>query len=336
MTDNEHSTGETLELDVGAEAAGLRLDQFLAGSIEDASRSFIKKVIKDGGVFLNGHGVTRPSRHLAENDRVGITLPPPPATDLVGEDIPLDVLFEDSEILVVNKPSGLVVHPAPGHYTGTLVHAVIFRCADFERPTNARDAAALAAIRPGIVHRLDRFTSGVMVVAKTQRAHDRLARQAREHTFDRRYVALVRGEFKEDSGRIDAAIGRSLSDRSRMSVAPVGGRDAITHFDVLERFGIASHIALKLETGRTHQIRVHLRFAGRPILGDPIYGVIDFSGWEIGNELRAALQALDGQALHAELLGIVHPVTGEHMTFRAPPPADFNRVLELLRARAAA
>ena len=323
-------SGTPRAVEVEAAAEGLRLDQFLAGTIEDASRSLIKKVIKDGGVQVNGKGCTRPSQTMHEGYTITVMLPPAPSTDLIGEDIPLDILYEDAELVIVNKPSGLVVHPAPGHATGTLVHAVLFHCPDFKRPMP--DGVAVT-IRPGIVHRLDRFTSGVMVVAKSQRAFDHLSRQAREHTFDRRYLALVRGEFKENSGRITATIGRSLSDRSRMSVTSVRAREAVTRFEVLERFGDASLVALQLETGRTHQIRVHLRFAGRPVLGDPVYGITDFARWDLGASLRTALLALNGQALHAEWLGLEHPVTGKRMQFTSAPPEDFETVLALFRER---
>lgn len=332
---------ETFELEAESGDAGMRLDVFLAGAIEDASRSFLQKVIKDGRVTINEHVVKRPARALAEGDCVRATLPPPPPSELVPENIPLDVLFEDADILVVNKPSGMVVHPAPGHYTGTLVHAVLYHCKDFERPGPQLkgvqgdaefDEGGNVGVRPGIVHRLDRYTSGVMVVAKTQRAFNSLSKQAREHTFDRHYVALVRGEFKEDAGLIDASIGRSLVHRGKMAVTSVKAREAVTRFFVQERFGVASKVKLELETGRTHQIRVHLRFAGRPVLGDPIYGVTVYGGWQIPAGLRAALEALEGQALHAEMLGLEHPVTGERMTFTAPPPEDFQRVLEAMRA----
>lgn len=327
MPEMSSERGETVEVVVEEGEGGLRLDVFLAERIEDASRSFIQKVIKDGRVRVNGQACTRPSRHTDVGDAVRVELPPPTPATLEPEDIPLDILYEDADILVINKPSGLVVHPAPGHYTGTLVHAVLFHCPDFQKPSGDDSGV----IRPGIVHRLDRFTSGVMVVAKTQRAYNSLAKQAREHAFDRRYLALVQGEFKEDSGRIDASIGRSLGRRGKMAVTSVKSREAITRFEVKERFGVASLIALTLETGRTHQIRVHLRFAGRPVLGDPVYGVTDYQNWPVSNDVRKALEGLEGQALHAELLGLEHPTTGKRMMFCAPPPADFLRALQALR-----
>jgi len=262
---------------------------------------------------------------VSTGDTVEVDLPPPPTISLEPQDIPLDILFEDDDVLVVNKPTGLVVHPAPGHYDGTLVNAVLHHCAGTFQRTGEDP------IRPGIVHRLDRDTSGVMVVAKSERGFFSLSRQAREHSFDRRYIALVRGEFQESHGRIDAAIGRSMADRGRMAVTGVRGKEAVTRFEVLERFGDASLIRLELETGRTHQIRVHLRFAGRPMLGDPVYGVTDYSGMHLSEETAAALEALTGQALHAEHLGFEHPATGERMGYTAPAPDDFARALEALR-----
>lgn len=334
MGQDASDSGTRFEDRVTAVHGGLRLDVYLAGTIQDASRSFLKKLIKDGRVTVNTHVCMRPSRTMAPDDLVAVDLPPPPPSELVPEDIPLDILHEDGDILVVNKPSGLVVHPAPGHYTGTLVHAVLHHCRDFQRPTGDLSGHGADPVRPGIIHRLDRFTSGVMVVAKSQRAFNHLAKQASGHRFDRRYLALIRGEFTEDLGRIDATIGRSLSDRGRMTVTSVKSRKAITRFEVLERFGLASLVSLILDTGRTHQIRVHLRFAGHPVLGDPVYGITDFTAWRIGPELRAALKALEGQALHAETLGLEHPVLGERLTFSAPPPPDFQAALELLRTSA--
>jgi len=321
MTDRTEP--EAITTEVAEECAGLRLDVYLAEQIEDASRSFVKKVIKDRRVRVNGSVCKRPARTMAEGDRVSVTLPPPETTDLEPQNIPLDIVHEDADLVVVNKPSGLVVHPAPGHPSGTLVNAVLYHCPDFQHPGEAD--------RPGIVHRLDRDTSGLLVVAKSPRAMTALARQAREHTFDRRYLALVRGEFAETVGVIDAPVGRAIGDRKRMTVTGVKGRDATTRFEVLERFGVASFLALELETGRTHQIRVHLRFAGRPVIGDPTYGVTQFGEWDVPDAVRAALEALEGQALHAERLGFEHPATGERCFFTAPPPADFQAALDALR-----
>lgn len=309
---------------VGEAHERYRLDVYLADEMEDASRSFIKKLIKDGRVTVNGGVCTRPGRTMTAGDKVAVEIPPPPVTDLRPEDIPIEILYEDQDVVVVNKPAGLVVHPAPGHYTGTLLNAILYHCADFQRP--GADPA-----RPGIVHRIDRDTSGVLVIAKTPSAFAALSEQARAHTFDRRYLALVRGEFKETRGRITASIGRSMADPARMAVTGIGGRDAVTRFEVMERFGVASLLSVQLETGRTHQIRVHLRFAGHPILGDPVYGITDYESWKLDPEARAALGALHGQALHAERLGFTHPATGQINTFAAPVPADFMRAVDALR-----
>lgn len=309
----------------GEEHAGLRLDVFLAEAVEDASRSYIKKLIKDKLVTVNGTACTKPAHTVVLGDEIAIDLPPAPSAWPEPEDIPLEILHEDADLVLVNKAPGMVVHPAPGHHTGTLVNAVLFHCPDFQR-------AGGDMTRPGIVHRLDRDTSGVMVVAKNERAFRHLAAQAAAHTFDRRYLCLVRGEFEEHRGRVNANIGRSLSDRGRMAVTGIRAKDAVTNFEVLERFGIASLIALQLETGRTHQIRVHMRFAGRPVLGDPVYGEHEYRNWIIPDELREALKGLTGQALHAERLGVTHPTTGERLTYTAPPPEDFQRALDALRS----
>ncbi|NIA14909.1 MAG: RluA family pseudouridine synthase [Nitrospiraceae bacterium] len=305
-----------------------RLDVYLTNVLDDATRSAIKKFIKGGRVTVNGGVCKRPGRSMTAGDRVSVEVPPPRAELPVAEDIPLDILHEDADVIVVNKPAGLVVHPAPGHYTGTLVNAVLHHCPDFA-------STGSEAERPGIVHRLDRFTSGVMVVAKSPRAFTNLAKQAAAHEFERQYLTLVRGEFPEERGRINASIGRSLRDPARMSVTGINGRDAVTNFRVCERFGVASLVAVRLETGRTHQVRVHMRFAGHPVLGDPAYGVAHFGRWHVSPETRAALEALNGQALHAERLGFTHPATGEMATFTAPPPADFQAALEALRAECA-
>jgi 23S rRNA pseudouridine1911/1915/1917 synthase len=303
---------------------GLRLDVYLAACIEDATRSYLKKLIKEKRIRVNGEVCSRPSQTVHDGYTVTAELPPPPSIALEPQDIPLEILHEDADVLVINKPSGLVVHPAPGHADGTLVNAVLYHCKDFQRPGEDPQ-------RPGIVHRLDQYTSGVMVVAKSARAFASLAVQSSEHTFDRRYLALVQGQFKEDRGRINATVGRSTQDRKRMTVTGIRGKEAVTNFIALERFGVASLVSLELETGRTHQIRVHLRFAGHPVLGDPIYGVTDFKKWPIDIPLRQTLESLNGQALHAEHLGFQHPATSERLHFTAPPPEDFEAALAALR-----
>ncbi len=310
---------------VGEAFERVRLDVYLAELIEDASRSYVQKMIRDKRVQVNSSVVTRPSRSMSAGDHVVVDLPPPRIVTPQPEDIPLEILFEDEHLIILNKPAGLVVHPAPGHETGTLVNALLHHYPGLE-PTGDD------VTRPGIVHRLDRYTSGVMVVAKTRKAYAGLAEQASTHAFDRRYLALVRGEFAENTGRIVASVGRSLSDRKRMAVTGVHGKDAATRFEVLERFGTASLVAAVLETGRTHQVRVHMRFAGHPILGDPTYGVTDFGSMRVGEAATEALKAFKGQALHAELLGIEHPITGERITRTVEPPAEFQRALDALRA----
>ncbi|MBI4556075.1 MAG: RluA family pseudouridine synthase [Candidatus Hydrogenedentes bacterium] len=309
---------------VDTEFEGFRLDVYLAERLEDASRAFLQKLIRDGQVTVNNRTCTRAARSVRAGEHVGVTFPAPPSTALEPENLPLEILFQDADLIVVNKPAGMVVHPAPGNYTGTLLNALLFHCPDF-RPEGRN------ALRPGVVHRIDKYTSGVLVVAKTTAAFISLSKQAREHTFDRRYLAIVAGEFEESGGRVTAAVGRSVADRTRMSVTGVRSREAVTRFEVVERYRVASLLSVTLETGRTHQIRVHLRFTGHPVLGDPVYGVTDFSSWRISPELRTSLEMLQGQALHAERLGFVHPISGDRLTFAAPPRPDFQRVLDALR-----
>ncbi len=314
---------DTARIEVSEAESGTRVDAFIASHLDDVSRAVVQRAVRSERVSINGKLIKRVSRILNTGDEVAIEIPDAPTISIEPEAIPIDIVYEDADLVIVNKPAGLVVHPAPGHATGTLLSAILHHCPDFARPGDD-------PIRPGVVHRLDRDTSGLLVIAKSPIAMTRLSKQARDHSFDRRYLALVRGEFPEDKGRINAAVGRSLSDRKRMTVTTVGSREAITHFEVLDRFGSASQVALQLETGRTHQIRVHMRFAGHPVLGDPVYGVTDFRAWEVDETTRQALEGLGGQALHAETLGIEHPTTGERMTFTAPPPEAYRRALEAL------
>jgi len=314
---------ETVRIEVSETEAGARVDAFIASHLDDVSRSVVQRAVRSDRVSINGKPVKRVSRILECGDEVAIDVPDAPTIAIEAEAIPIDIIHEDEDVILVNKPSGLVVHPAPGHSSGTLLNAILHHCPDFARPGED-------PIRPGIVHRLDRYTSGLLVIAKTPIAMTRLSAQARDHAFERRYITLVRGEFPEDKGRINASVGRSLSDRKRMTVTTVGSREAITHFRVMDRFGLASQVALQLETGRTHQIRVHMRFADHPVLGDPVYGVTDFRAWEVSDAVRAALDGLEGQALHAETLGITHPRTGDRMTFTAPPPEAYQRARDAL------
>lgn len=317
--------GEMVVTYVSEAESGTRLDVFLAGAIEDASRSWIKKLIAAGSVERNGKVCVKPAQTVIEGDEIHIHLPDPKPAEPVPENIPIEILYEDDDLIVVNKPSGMVVHPAPGHETSTLVNALLYHCPGYQ--TTGGDPR-----RPGIVHRLDRDTSGVMVVAKTPRAYGHLAQQAAEHRFLRHYLALVRGEFKEQYGRISASIGRSLVDAARMAVTGIRAKEAVTNFEVLERFGVASYLRLTLETGRTHQIRVHLQFAGRPILGDAVYGETRYDTLGLPTDVCGVLANLHGQALHAEVLGFVHPATGKTMTFVADIPADFAAAIKAFRA----
>lgn len=311
--------------------AYLRLDAYLAEIVEDLSRSYAKKLIKERRVSVNGDVCTKPGRAVAPGEKVEAEIPPPADPVAAPESVNVPVVYEDNAVFVVDKPAGMVVHPAPGHPSSTMVQGLLHRSAEFRAARPGEDP-----LRPGVVHRLDQHTSGLLVVAKTPSAHESLSRQAREHTFGRRYLALVRGEFPEDTGRINANIGRSTRDRKRMAVTAIQGRDAVTRFEVLERFGVACLVALELETGRTHQIRVHLRFAGHPVLGDSVYGVSNFTKWDVSPDCRQILSQLDGQALHAEQLSFTHPESGERMTFRSELPQDFQDVLNALRREGSA
>jgi len=325
----------TLRCEAGPDAAGARLDQWLTKLMgEDFSRSRVQSLIRAGAVALNGADVTDPGRKLKPGDKITVRLPELEPAEPQGEDIPLDILYEDSELAVVNKPPGLVVHPGAGNWTGTLVNALIHHC-----------GASLSGIggvrRPGIVHRLDKDTSGVMVVAKTDRAHRALSEAFADHgrtgNLERAYVALVWGAPERSQGVIDAALGRA-ADRVRRAVAPAGrpdARHAITRYAVQERFGaaadntaLAALVECRLETGRTHQIRVHMAHIGHPVIGDPDYGLaFRTKANRLPEPLRTLAKDFPRQALHAKLLAFTHPVTGEMMRFEAPMPADMAALL---------
>ena len=299
------------EYELTADESGERIDKFLSRNCENLSRSYIQKLLKDGNIMVNKLAV-KANYKIASGDVIHIRIPESEPLDILPENIPLDILYEDSDILIVNKPKGMVVHPSPGHYTHTLVNAVLYHCGGNLSGING-------VIRPGIVHRIDMNTTGSLLICKNDRAHQILAEQLKEHSITRRYHAIVHGNIKEDSGTVDAPIGRHPADRKKMSTKSQHGRHAVTHYRVLERFGSYTYIECELETGRTHQIRVHMSSIGHPILGDDVYG-----------PARCPFK-LEGQTLHAKTLGIVHPSTKEYMEFDAPLPQYFQNLLTMLR-----
>lgn len=296
---------------IKAEYAGERIDSFLNENLEDLSRSYIQKLMKDGKILINGKSV-KSSYKVNIGDEIMVTVPEPEELSIEPEDIPLDILYEDEDILVVNKPKGMVVHPSPGHYSHTLVNAILYHC-------KGRLSGINGVIRPGIVHRIDMDTTGSLLICKNDQAHQILAEQLKEHCITRKYHAIVHGNFKEEKGCVNAPIGRHPRDRKKMSTKASNGRPAVTHYKVLERFGSFTYIECELETGRTHQIRVHMSSIGHPILGDTVYGP------------AKCPFSLQGQTLHAKILGIHHPSTGEYMEFDAPLPQYFIELLERLR-----
>ncbi|WP_455630965.1 RluA family pseudouridine synthase [Megamonas sp.] len=291
--------------------AGSRLDVFLSAQPDNPSRSNIQKMITEGNVSVNGQ-VKRANYKLRPADNIVMTYQPPQEIEAVPEDIPLDILYEDSDIIVVNKARGMVVHPAAGVYTGTLVNALLYHCGDELSGINGK-------IRPGIVHRLDKDTSGVMVVAKNDFAHNSLAEQIGSKTAVKEYVALVHGNITEEKGIIDANIGRHPVDRKKMAVVTSGGKPATTVFHVLERFKNCTFVKCRLLTGRTHQIRVHMAYIGHPLIGDPKY---------CNSKNKFDIQ---GQALHSLSLTLIHPRTNQEMTFTAPIPQDMQKLLKYFR-----
>ena len=291
------------------ENVGKRIDLFLNENIKDMSRSRIQKLIDEEKILVNQRA-TKSNYKLRCSDTITVEIPEPVKLEVAAEDIDIDILYEDEDIVVVNKPQGMVVHPAAGNYTGILVNALLKKCKSL--------SGINGVIRPGIVHRIDKDTSGVLVVAKNDLAHQKLAEQIKEHTVNRVYVALTEGIIKEDTGTIDKPIGRHPVFRKKMAIVE-NGRRAITHFRVVERYKENTFIEAKLETGRTHQIRVHMASIGHPLVGDPVYGY------------KKQKFKLQGQALHAKTLGFKHPRTGEYIEFSAPIPEYFNELIEKLR-----
>lgn len=288
-----------------------RVDVFLNEEMEDISRSALQKNIEKGNITVNGEKISK-NYKLRIGDIVEAELPPPENIDIVPEDIPLDIMYEDDDLIVINKPQNMVVHPAPGHYTGTLVNALMFHCGDNLSGING-------VLRPGIVHRIDKDTSGVLVIAKSDLAHKGLSEQLAEHSMKRVYNAIVYNSFSEESGTVDRNIDRSKNDRKKMAVVMQGGRNAVTHYKVIEKLGKYTWVELKLETGRTHQIRVHMSYIGHPLLGDPVYGP------------KKCPFNLNGQVLHAKVLGFIHPRTGEYMEFNSELPDYFSSLIERLK-----
>ncbi|MBQ3330992.1 MAG: RluA family pseudouridine synthase [Ruminococcus sp.] len=300
-----------LEFTVDAADAGVRIDKYLSDVAEDLSRSAASRLIFEGSVTVNGEPVKKNYKTEAGDLIVVLTDSPQPV-DITPEDIPLDVVYEDDHLLVVNKPKGMVVHPAPGHFSGTLVNALMYHCGESLSGINGE-------LRPGIVHRIDKNTSGLLVVAKSDIAHAGLSEQIKDHSFTRAYLAICYGNIKEDERTVDAPIGRHKTDRKKMCVTQENSKPAVTHIRVLERYDGFTYILCRLETGRTHQIRVHLAHIGHPIAGDDVYGP------------SKVITSLHGQCLHAYQLGFVHPVTGEYMEFTADPPESFVQFREKLR-----
>ncbi len=295
------------------EDIGSRIDVFIAEELDELTRSAVQKLIAEGNVWVNDAHV-KANYKLKGGESIRLLLPQAEETEILPEDIPLDILYEDDSVIVVNKPQGMVVHPAAGHSSGTLVNALLFHCKDSLSGINGQ-------LRPGIVHRIDKDTSGVLMAAKNDKAHHFLAEQLAEHSITRKYIAIAMNGFREDSGTVDAPIGRDPKDRKRMTVTQRNGRHAVTHYRVLERFGQLSLIEVQLETGRTHQIRVHMSHIGHPLLGDPVYGS------------KKQPYRLQGQALHAAKLGFIHPDSKEYMEFTAPLPPYFEELLQRLRAK---
>lgn len=308
---------------VPVQNAAQRLDHYLADQLPDLSRSQIKKLIEDQQVLVSGRA-TKAGEKLKGGETLLVTVPDPTPAEPVAQDIPLDILYEDSHLIVINKPAGLVVHPAAGHASGTLVNALLYHCDDL--------AGIGGELRPGIVHRLDKETSGVMVAAKNDATHQHLARQFKAHSISRRYLALVHGLVQNDEGEIDRPIGRHAVERKKMSSRGTGGRRAVTRWRVLKRYDRdrLTLLELTLETGRTHQIRVHFADLNLPLVGDEVYGSSGRTRAINDTELRRLVQKLGRQALHARLLGFIHPANGDAMEFASSPPADLQEILAYL------
>ena len=291
--------------------SGLRIDKYLSSVNEQLSRSYIQKLLKSGLVLVDGKPV-KASYQVDEGDVISLDIPEAVEPEIEPEDMDLDILYEDQDVILVNKPKGMVVHPAAGHYSHTLVNGLMYHCKDQLSGING-------VMRPGIVHRIDMDTTGVIIACKNDMAHNSIAAQLKEHSITRRYQAIVHGVLKDDTGTIEGPIGRHPTDRKKMSINYNNGKNAVTHYKVLKRFRQYTHVECRLETGRTHQIRVHMASIGHPLLGDLVYG-----------PGKCPIPGLQGQTLHAGILGFIHPRTGEYMEFTAPLPEYFTKLLNTL------
>ena len=294
------------EYTVEESQSGMRLDKFLTEIYPDQTRSFLQKLVKSGEIKVNGKPVIKAGFVVEGGDQVSASIPTPQAVEIEAENIPLDILYEDADVLIVNKPKGMVVHPSAGHYSGTLVNAIMYHCADSLSGINGE-------IRPGIVHRIDMDTTGALIICKNDAAHVDIAEQIKEHTVTRRYRGIVCGVVKEDEGTIEGAIGRHPTQRKKMAINEKNGKPAITHYKVLQRFAKYTYMEFRLETGRTHQIRVHMASIGHPLLGDFLYHPEDHS--------------INRQALHCASLTFTHPIMGEKLTINAKLPEDMQQLL---------
>lgn len=304
---------DALKLTVDESGAGVRIDKFLSDTLDEFTRSGISKLIADGNVTVNGTEISK-NYKCRMNDNILVIVPDAVPLEVQAQNIPLDIVYEDDDLLVVNKPKGMVVHPAAGNYSKTLVNALLYHCRDSLSGING-------VIRPGIVHRIDKDTSGLLIVAKNDAAHLSLAEQIKQHSFHRAYQAVCYGNIKEDSGTVHQPIGRNPKDRKKMAVTDKNSKDAVTHYEVLKRYGDFTHIKCILETGRTHQIRVHMAYIGHPIAGDSVYGP------------KKVIESLNGQCLHAGEIGFIHPRTGEYLEFRSGLPDYFTAFLNKLDKR---
>lgn len=302
-----------LSLIVEAENTGTRIDKFLSEEFEEFSRSYLQGLIQLGNITVNQKPV-KANYKLNTNDRLELIIPEVKEQEIAAENIPLDILFEDEDIIVVNKPKGMVVHPAAGHYSGTLVNALMYHCKDHLSGINGE-------LRPGIVHRIDMNTTGVLVVCKNDFAHRKIAEQLSVHSITRKYEAICYNAFREENGTVDAPIGRNSIDRKKMAIDKKNGRRAVTHYHIIKNYKNFAHIECQLETGRTHQIRVHMASIGHPLLGDDVY------------TSAKSPYRLEGQTLHARVLGFLHPRTNQYIEFEAPLPEYFTKILTDLEKR---